>query len=192
MVTAEEPAGSSRRKLLGAAATAAGLAAAGLVTGCGHSSRLHVGDISPAAGETDVTYLNHALALKQYSVAAYTAATPLLRGHEHIMSKHFLGQDLSHASQIMSLINHAGGTPNPPPNSYDFGHPRGSRGILHLLEAAENAIISGYLQMLPHVSPGVVRAEVCAIFANDAQHVAVLRLGLRRDPIPDAFVTGHE
>ena len=142
--------------------------------------------------DPDVVYLNHALGLKQYSVAAYTAATPLLRGREHVMGKRFLGQELSHASQIMSLIRHAGGMPNPPPSSYNFGHPRGSRGILQLLYTAENSIIAGYLKLLPNVSPGVVRAELCAIFANDAQHVSVLRLGLRRDPIPDAFVTGHE
>jgi hypothetical protein len=190
VVSAEEPAGSSRRQLLGAAA--AGVATAGLVAGCGHSSSLHVGSISEAAGETDVTYLNHALGLKQYVVAAYTAGTPLLRGHEHAMGKRFLGQDLSHASQIMSLIKHAGGTPNPPPSNYDLGHPRGPRGILGLLDTAENAVIAGFLQLLPNVSPGVVRAELCAIFANDAQHVAVLRLALRRDPIPVAFVTGHE
>ena len=192
MVSSEEPAGSSRRQLLGAAAAAAGVATAGLLAGCGNTSRLHVGDISDAAGETDVVYLNHALGLKQYAIAAYTAATPLLRGHEHAMGKRFLGQDLSHASQIMSLINHAGGTPNPPPSSYDLGHPRGPDGILRLLDTAENAVIAGFLQLLPHVSPGVVRAELCAIFANDAQHVAVLRLALRRDPIPVAFVTGHE
>jgi Ferritin-like domain len=190
VVADDEPAGSSRRKLLGAAA--ASIAGAGLVSACGHSSRLHVGNISPTAGETDLVYLNHALALKQYSVAAYTAATPLLRGREHLMGKRFLGQELSHASQIMSLIKHAGGTPNPAPSTYNFGHPRGSRGILELLYTAENAIIAGYLKLLPDVSPGVVRAELCAIFANDAQHVSVLRLGLRRDPIPDAFVTGHE
>jgi Ferritin-like domain len=190
VVADEEPAGSSRRKLLGTAA--ASVAGAGLVSACGHSSRLHVGHISPTAGETDVAYLNHALALKQYAVAAYTAATPLLRGREHAMGKRFLGQELSHASQIMSLIKHAGGTPEPAPSSYDFGHPKGSRGILRLLDTAENAIIAGFQQLLPQVSPGVVRAELCAIFANDAQHVTVLRLALRRDPIPDAFVTGHE
>jgi hypothetical protein len=192
VVAEDEPAEWSRRKVLGAALTGAGVAVAGLVAGCGHSSRLHVGNISPVAGESDVVYLNHALGLKQYSVAAYTAATPLLRGREHVMGKRFLGQELSHASQIMSLIRHAGGMPNPPPSSYNFGHPRGSRGILQLLYTAENSIIAGYLKLLPNVSPGVVRAELCAIFANDAQHVSVLRLGLRRDPIPDAFVTGHE
>ncbi len=184
----EEPA-SSRRQLLGA--LAAGLATVEFVSACGSSSRLHVGRIPPAVGQTDVEDLNHALALKQYAVAAYTAATPLLRGAEHAAAKRFLGQDLSHVSQLMSLIKHAGGIPNPPRATYDLGHPRDARGLLKLLDTAENDVIAGFLQLVPKVSPGVVRAELCAILANDAQHVSVLRLELRRNPIPTAFVTGH-
>jgi Ferritin-like domain len=191
-VVSDEEAASSRRQLLGAAA-AATLAAAEFATACGSSSsHPHVGKVPPAAGQTDVDYLNRALELKQYAVAAYTAATPLLRGREHAAAKRFLGQDLAHASQLMSLIKHAGGIPNPPRASYDLGHPRGTRGLMNLLTGAENQIIAGFLQLVPKVSPGVVRAELCAILANDAQHVAILRLELHRDPIPAAFVTGRE
>ncbi len=191
MVSDEEPA-SSRRQLLGAAAAAAGLATVDFVSACGSSSHLHVGKIPPAAGQSDVDYLNHALALKQYAVAAYTAATPLLKGREHTAAKRFLGQDLSHVSQLMSLINHVGGTPNPPRATYDLGHPSGAGALLRLLDTAENETIAGFLQLVPKVSPGVVRAELCAILANDAQHVAVLRLALRRNPIPAAFVSGRD
>lgn len=191
MVSDEEPA-SSRRQLLGAAAAAASIAAAEFVSACGSTSRLHVGKVSPSDDQTDVDYLNHALDLKQYAVAAYTAATPLLRGHEHTAAKRFLGQDLAHASQLMSLIKHVGGTPNPPRASYDLGHPRGTRALLTLLDTAEDQVIAGFLQLVPRVSPGVVRAELCAILANDAQHIVILGLALRRDPIPTAFVTGRE
>jgi Ferritin-like domain len=151
-----------------------------------------VGKIPSFAVQTDVDHLNHGLDLKQYAVAAYTAATPLLRGREHAAAKRFLGQDLSHVSQLTSLIKHAGGTPNPPRANYDLGHPRGARGLLTLLATAEDQVIAGFLQLVPSVAPGVVRAELCAILANDAQHIAVLRLALRRDPIPAAFVTGRE
>jgi Ferritin-like domain len=190
-VSDEEPA-SSRRQLLGVAAAAGGLATVELVSACGSSSRLHVGKIPQAVGQSDVDHLNRALGLKQYAVAAYTAAVPLLRGHEHTAAKRFLGQDLAHASQLIGLIKHAGGTPAPARATYDLGHPQGSRGLLKLLDTAENDTIAGFLQLVPKVSPGVVRAELCAILANDAQHVSVLRLSLRRNPIPAAFVTGHE
>jgi hypothetical protein len=191
VVSDEEPA-SSRRQLLGVAAAAAGLATVEFVSACGSSSRLHVGSIPQDVGQTDVDNLNRALGLKQYAVAAYTAAVPLLRGREHAAAKHFLGQDLSHVSQLMSLIKRAGGTPTPPRATYDLGNPRGVRGLLKLLDTAENDTIAGFLLLAPKVSPGVVRAELCAILANDAQHVSVLRLSLRRNPIPTAFVTGHE
>ncbi len=191
MVSDEEPA-SNRRQLLGAAAAAAGLATVEFVSACGSSSRLHVGKIPPAADQSDVDHLNYALGLKHYAVAAYTAATPLLKGREHAAAKRFLGQDLAHVSQLISLINHIGGTPNPPRANYDLGHPSGTRALLELLDTAENDTIAGFLQLAPNVSPGVVRAELCAILANDAQHVAVLRLALRRNPIPVAFVTGRD
>jgi hypothetical protein len=42
------------------------------------------------------------------------------------------------------------------------------------------------------VTPGSTRATLASIVANDAQHVSVLRLSLKRGPIPSAFVTGHE
>ena len=92
----------------------------------------------------------------------------------------------------MSLIKHAGGIPNQPQSSYALGHPQGARGILRLLDAVENTVISGFLQIVPDVAPGVVRAVLCSILANDEQHVTVLRLALRRNPIPAAFVTGQE
>lgn len=191
VVSSEEPA-PSRRMLLGAAAAAAAGGMAAVLSACGSSSRLHVSSIPENFGDVDVKHLNHALALKQYAVDAYTAATPLLRGREHATAKRFLQQDLTHVSELMSLIKHAGGLPNEPQASYPLGHPQGARGILHLLDAVENDIISGFLQIVPEVAPGVVRATLCSILANDAQHVSVLRLALRRNPIPAAFVTGQE
>ncbi len=151
-----------------------------------------MGKIPPPARQTDISHLNRALALKQYAVSAYTAATPLLRGREHAAAKLFLGQDLAHVSTLMSLIKRADGIANPPSASYNLGHPTGAESILVLLERAENAVISGFLELLPKVSPGSVRATLASIIGADAEHVTVLRLGLRRNPIPTAFVTGRE
>lgn len=192
MVSADEEPTASRRRLLTIAGGAAAVLAAELVSACGSHSRLHVGAIPKPAGETDVGYLNHALDLKHYSVGAYTAVTPLLRGRAHTTAKRFLGQDLTHVSELMSLIKRAGGTPNLPQASYNLGHPHGPHGLLELLENTENALIAGYLELLPKVYPGQVRSVLSSIVANDAQHVAVLHLELRRNPIPSAFVTGRE
>jgi hypothetical protein len=192
VVSSDEESGASRRKLLSAAGGAAAVLASQLATACGSHSRMHVGAIPKPIGETDVGYLNHALDLKHYAVGAYTAATPLLRGRDHAVAKRFLGQDLTHVSELISLIKRADGTPNLPQSTYDLGHPHGTRGILDLLEGAENALVAGYLELLPKVSPGSVRSILGSIIANDAQHLAVLHLQLRRNPIPSAFVAGPE
>jgi Ferritin-like domain len=190
VVSDEEPA--SRRQLLRAGAASAAIVTAELLSACGSSSRTHVGRIPQPVRETDVGYLNHALDLKHYAVGAYTAATPLLKGRAHAAAKRFLGQDLSHVSELMGLITRADGTPNQPQQTYDLGHPRGAHGILRLLDAAENAVIAGFLELLPNVAPGAVRGILASIIANDAQHVVVLRLALRRNPIPAALMSGHE
>lgn len=189
-MSAEEP--SSRRRLFGLTAAGAAITAAELLSACGSSSRTHVGRIPESARAPDVGYLNHALDLKHYMVGAYTAATPLLKGRTHAAAKRFLAQDLSHVSQLISLIKHAGGTPNEPQPVYNLGRPHGPNGILQLLENAENSVIAGFQELLPKVAPGTVRASLASIIANDAQHVTVLRLNLRRNPIPVAFVTGHQ
>jgi hypothetical protein len=191
VVSGDEPA-SSRRKLLKTAGGLSVVGAAQLISACGSSSRLHVGKIPKPVGETDVQYLKHGLYLKQYAVGAYTAATPLLRGRDHATAKRFLGQDLAHVSELMSLIKRAGGPSDLPQATAALGHPRGGRGILELLEAAENKVIRGFLELMPMVSPGTVRSILTSIVADDAQHLAVLRLALHRNPIPTAFVTGAD
>ena len=48
--------------------------------------------------------------------------------------------------------------------------------MLALLHRLERAQIAAYLDAIPQLSPGPVRAAVASILANDAQHLAVLRL----------------
>jgi len=191
VVTDDDPGAPSRRALLGGTAGGAAAAVVGLLSACGSASHSDTSTSLAANQQPIVRLLNHALDLKHYVVGAYTAATPLLRGRNHAAAKRFLAHDLSHVSELISLIKRAGGTPNEPQPTYNLGHPHGPSGILRLLDEAENATIAAYLDLLPEASPGYVRAALGAILANDAQHVAVLRLALRRDPIPEAFVRGH-
>jgi hypothetical protein len=192
VVSADEPAQPSRRKLLTATGAVAIAGAAGLVSACGSGSQssTHSNPLPP--GAVDVGILNHGLDLKHYVIAAYTAAAPLLTGRMHAAAKRFLAQELSHASAVIALIEHAGGTPNSPQPTYDLGHPRGRKEIVRLLDAAENRQIAAFLEMIPMVSTGQPRTTLASIVANDAQQVSVLRLALKEGPIPSAFVTGHE
>jgi hypothetical protein len=183
---------SSRRGLLLAAG--AGIAgAAGLaLAGCGKQSiRQQVHNSKPVL-DTDVVILNHLLHLEHVAIAAYTAGTPLLGPSMAKAGALFLNDELSHAGDLAGLIRETGAKPIKPAPSYALGHPRNAEEVLMLLHQVEQAQIAGYLNAITRLEPGVVKQQVCSILANDAQHVAVVRLALGRPAIPSAFVTGRE
>jgi hypothetical protein len=60
------------------------------------------------------------------------------------------------------------------------------------LDSIENQQVSYYVDVIPKLAPGPVRALVASILANDAQHVSMLRVILGRDPVPSAFVKGQK
>jgi hypothetical protein len=192
VVSSEDPASASRRGLLRVTGAAAVAGAAGLIAACGSSSHSSSQTTVAAPGNAAVDALNHALDLKHYMIAAYTAATPYLGGRAHAVGKKFLAEELSHASALISMIQKAGGTPNPPQSSYALGHPRSRKAILRLLDGAEDRMITTFIDTIPVVTLPSARTTLASIVANDAQHISVLRLNLREEPIPAPFVTGRE
>jgi hypothetical protein len=193
VITAQAAASLSRRSLLSASgATVVG--AAGLIAGCGGSSspRAQVRTLPTRRRRQDIEILNRVLGLEQAAIAAYTAGIPLLSGDAQMAAKQFLQQEISHANQLSGLVKAAGGTARPPQASYDLGHPRTATDVLALLHAVERAQLIAYLDAIPRLVPSTVRAATAAIFADDAQHVAVLRSALGLAPLAGPFVTGGE
>ena len=187
----EVPEGDScaRRGLLSAAG--AGLAGA-LLAGCGGASiKAQVHNAAPVL-HSDVELLNHLLDLEHWAIAAYTAATPLLPPATVKAGKLFLNDELSHAGDLAGLVRAAGGKPIKPRPSYPLGHPHGSAEVLGVLHMVEQALITAYLEALPRLRPGTVKQQVASIFANDAQHLAVVRAALHQPAVPSAFVTGRD
>jgi Ferritin-like domain len=185
----EEPSG-SRRTLLSAAAAGCG---ALLLSGCGKSNPLHVrirkaGPVPPA----DVPLLNALLDLEHMAVWAYAAGIPLLSKDQADAAKVFLNQELSHKTELAGLIRQADATPNQPLAAYDVGHPRTSDDVLRVFHRIESEQLTAYLRTIPRLQHGPVRAAALALFANDAQHVAVLRFQLGLQAVPAALVTGRE
>ena len=176
---------SSRRALL----TVTG---AFLLAGCGSSRSASHAPKGTLVAFADVVLLNRLIDLENIAVAAYTAAVPLLPPHAVPAAKRFLGQELDHVYGLSRLVRDAGGKPHKPPPSYDLGHPRGAGDILQLLHRLETAQLAAYLDTIPRLDPGPVRAMTAAFFANDAQHVSILRAELGRTPLPSALVTGDE
>jgi bacterioferritin (cytochrome b1) len=184
----------SRRALLrGSGLGLAGTVAAVALEACGGSSHQPtVHKIPPEARNTDVEILNRLLDIEYKAIAAYTAVIPLLAHHAREAAKQFLHQEITHSGEVYALIRQADGHGDKPQPSYDLGHPQTHRDILELLHTVEQEQITGYLEAIPNVSPGTVRAALAAILANDAQHLSVIRLALHEDPLPSALVTGNE
>jgi hypothetical protein len=177
----------SRRALLAGAASAAGATA---LAGCGGKplrDKIRGGATVP---HTDVDVLNALLGVENYAIAAYAAAIPLLkRGIGESVGKQFLSHELAHAAELTEMIKDGGGKAIRPQASYNLGNPRTAAEGLALLQLAERAQLRAYLEMIPAVAGGRIRAAVATIYANEAQHMAVLR-GQLGQPPTSAFAVG--
>ena len=187
----------SRRALLrGAGQALVGVGALVTLGGCGGAAPSGQEAVKHAArpvAATDVGILMTALALERRTVAAYVAGIPLLPHSEVKGAKAFLSEELAHTGELISLIKAAGGKAPPRADSYDIGPPpRGSGDVVALLHSLERLQIASYLNWIPRLSPGPVRAAVSSILACDAQHVAVLRAAQGKPALASAFVTGDE
>jgi hypothetical protein len=199
--TASGAAAGTRRALFGASAGtrrallgASGAAAAAVLAGCGSSSQqFKVHEIPLAVRAADIEILNRLLEIEFRAITAYTAGIPLVRGPIQDAAKLFLTQEISHAGELSGLIRKAGTKANKQKADYDIGlRPRTPADVLALWHAWERAQIAAYLQELPNLEPGPVRAAIASILANDAQHVAVLRSAQGLDPLAVAFVSGSD
>jgi hypothetical protein len=167
----------------------AALATAVLV-GCGAKPlRIRVRN-GAKASPADVDALNALLEVEHYAVAAYTATIPLLNWSEAKPAKQFLGQELAHTVQLSDLIKDAGGKPVKPKARYDFGRPQSAPDVLALLKRSEEVQLQAYLSTIPQLTGGPLRSTAASIYANDAQHLAVVRSQLGEAPVPAAFAVG--
>ncbi len=189
------PSGRSRRALLGGATAALAGAASLAVGGCGsqadtgaHSVRL----ARPRVRHADITLLEGLLDLERHTVAAYIAGIPLLGRDDAKTAKQFLDEELQHTGELISLIKAAGGHAPVRRAPFDLGHPAGATGVLELLHGLERAQIVTYLDAIPRLAPGPVRAAAATILASDAQHIALLRQAQGKPALAGPFVTGAQ
>lgn len=174
MVAADAPIGCSRRALLAGAAGAAGTAA---LAGCGNSALRTKIENGASVPREDVPTLNALLDIEHYAIAAYAVGIPWLGPAAALIGKQFLGQELAHAVELGDLVKAAGEKPRKRASSYKLGTPpRNAAEAFAFLERTERIQLDAYLEMIPKLSSGRVRATIATIFSNDAQHLAVLRL----------------
>ena len=188
--------GGSRRAFLRTAGVGLAGGSSLFLSGCGSSKPTK--QQAAAASETlavrasDVQILNGVLDLERTAVAAYTAGIPLLSGRTRAAAVRFLGQELTHVTALSGAIKGSGGKANPPRASYNLGNPREPAQVLALLDAIEASLVDGYLDAIPKLSPGWLRADVASILANEGQHISILRAARGLPPAPSAFLTTSE
>ncbi len=141
--------------------------------------------------QADVEILNGALDLELMAVAAYKAGAGKLTGDRLATAKSFLEQEQEHADALVAAIRDADGTPNRAKQSYDFPVVRSQADVLRFALDVENTAIAAYIDALPKLSQGDLRATAASIITNEAEHLSVLLESLGREPVPAAFVTGR-
>jgi rubrerythrin len=179
----------SRRRFFARSGVLVAGSSATFLAACGDDTKL--GPVGPDESDAaDVEILNGALDLELMAVAAYRAGIALLAGEVREVAKRFLDQEREHAAGLASAIKHAGGTPNRAKASYDFPRLRTQADVLRFAVDIENTAIAAYIDALPKLGKGDLRATAAAILANEAEHIAVLLGALGMQQVPAAFVVG--
>ncbi len=183
----------SRRRFLQRSGVIVGAAGGPLLlAACGDSTTTPNVVTGPdESDQADVEILNGALDLELQAVAAYKLGAGRLRGSALDIGKKFLEQEQEHADALAAAIEDAGGRPNRAKSSYDFPELRSQTDVLRFAVDLEHTAIAAYIDALPKLSQGELRATAAAIITNEAEHVAVLLDALGRNPLPAAFVTGR-
>jgi rubrerythrin len=181
----------SRRRFFRMSGVSLAGGSAVFLTACGDDTKSPgVQTGADESDQADVEMLNSALDLELMAVAAYKAGAALLKGEVLQIGKAFLEQEQEHADGLSQAIKDAGGTPNRAKSSYDFPKLSSQNDVLRFAVDLENIAIAAYIDALPKLSQGDLRATAAAIVTNEAEHVAVLLGALGENQVPDAFVTG--
>jgi rubrerythrin len=180
MVTGER----SRRELLRVAAVAAGGGSAALLAACGGG-----GSKPPKIdAEADADVLNQALLAEYTAVAAYRAGRAHVSGRDRALLDTLLAQERQHVAALTRAIRDLGGRPLHPQPADAVEVP--PRAVMPFAVDIEHTETAGLADAVGKLTTPQLRGLVASIFANDAQHLALVRRATRQQPIPDALVEG--
>jgi rubrerythrin len=138
----------------------------------------------------DVGILESALALELTAIEAYSNGAALLKGPMVAAGEQFLAHEQEHADALSKAIKQLGGTANVKAMKLDFSGLKNQVDVLEFATNLENVAIAAYVDAMPKLSTGDLRATAAQIVTNEAEHVSVLQGALGAPPVPAAFVTG--
>jgi rubrerythrin len=179
----------SRRRFFHMSGVSVASGSAVFLAACGDDTK-KASTLPDESDDADVEILNSALDLELMAIAAYKAGAGKLKGDVLQVAQLFLEQEQEHADGLSAAIKDAGGKPNTARASYDFPELRNQRDVLRFAVDVENTAIAAYIDALPKLGEGDLRATASAIVANEAEHVAVLLGALGEQQVPFAFVVG--
>ncbi|MEA2190112.1 MAG: hypothetical protein QOI73_233 [Solirubrobacteraceae bacterium] len=181
----------SRRRFFQMSGVSVAAGSAVFLAACGDDASTSTSTTSKdESDQADVEILNSALDLELMAVAAYKAGAAHLKGAVLKVGKLFLEQEQEHADGLASAIKDAGGKPNRAKASYDFPVLRSQTDVLRFAVDLENTAIAAYIDAMPKLGQGDLRATAAAIVSCEAEHVAVLLGALGEEQVPFAFVVG--
>ncbi|MFL5826765.1 MAG: ferritin-like domain-containing protein [Thermoleophilaceae bacterium] len=177
---------SSRRELLRAAAVTAGGGSAALLAACGGGGGSKPPKID---AEADATVLNQALLAEYAAVAAYRAGRAHVSGRDRALLDKLLAQEQQHVAALTRAIRDLGGRPLHPQPADAVEVP--ARGVMPFAVDVEHTETAGLADAIGKLTTPQLRGLVASIFADDAQHLALVRRATGQQPIPDALVEGN-
>jgi rubrerythrin len=181
----------SRRRFFHMAGVSVAGGSAVFVTACGDDTKSpNVATAPDESDEADAEILNSALDLELMAIAAYKAGAAHLEGDVLQLAKLLLAQEQAHADALSSAIRKVGRIPNRAKASYDFPRLTSQDDTLRFAMEIENTAIAAYVDALPKLGKGDLRATASSIVADEAEHVSVLLGVLGEQQVPAAFVYG--
>lgn len=181
----------SRRRFFQASGVTFVGGSAAFIAACGDDDDDETTDATSTGGANgDVAILNSALALELTAVEAYGKGAPLLKGAVLDAGGAFLAQEQEHAAGLRTAIEDLGGKATAKKMTLDYSGLRNQADVLEFATNLENVAIAAYVDAIPKLSSGELRATAAQIVTNEAEHVSVLLGALGQDQVPEAFVTG--
>jgi rubrerythrin len=174
----------SRRRFFTVVGVSVAGGSAAFIAACG-------GDGEDDGGpEGDLDILNGALELEHGAVAAYTEGASLLEGETARLGRRLLQHEQAHVEGLSAAITELGGKPRRAKKSYPFPNFRDQDDVLRFAYDLEQTAVAAYMDAIPKLSSGALRATAVQLATNEAEHIAVLLGVLGRPQTPDAFVKG--
>jgi bacterioferritin (cytochrome b1) len=161
-----------------------------LIAACGDNEEGVITSAGVEGTGGDIGLLRGALALELTAVEAYSRGMSMLRGPLLAAGTAFLAHEQEHANVLTKAIKQLGGKADVRAMPLDFAGIRGQTDVLEFVSDLENVAIAAYLDAVPKLSTGYLRATAAQIVTSEAEHVSVLQAALGGQAAPEALVTG--